>query len=378
MADGQFMVTSDLEYMVTSLNGAAETIYGRPCQEVIGTPMADLICAREFTSACHAIFLEVRNGGLEWSGEMLARRADGNLFQSEVRITPISDHTGSMVGLSVVGRDITEQEVESNPRTRYAKYLVGERNYTVSTAYTYENNLVRMERFLGKPADQFTSDDLRRFIRDSDYHPATKNSCLVAAKSYHKFEALEGRCELNGILAVQMLKLNREPKPCLTPAEARILLDACRRPNEFRLVYFGLYAGLRVSDSARIGEKEWLAGDRLRFEQKKGRRPLEIPVHPELDAVRSKILATSTSRGNLRHVARSLSYYTEIPFTSHTLRRTFSDVLLEADVQEGVVIALLGQSQKTVLRSHYSAPKWHHKVEAIGRLEYPKSVAAGS
>lgn len=374
MADEQqYMVTSDLEYKITSLNGVAETLFGKTCQDVIGTQLADLICAREFQTACHAIFLEVRNGGLEWQGEMLARRSNGDLFQSEVRISGVFDSKDEIVGLSVVGKDMTENEIESSSRTRYAKYLVGECNNTVSTAYIYENNLVRMERFLRKPADAFTHEDVRRFMRESDYHPSTKNGALVAIKSYHQFEALEGRCELNGIMTVKAMRQNREPKPCLTPHEARKLLDACRRPNEFRLIYLGLLAGLRISDSARITEDEWLP-DRLRFEQKKGRKPLEVPMHPELAAVREHILSTSTSRGNLRHVARSMSYYTDIPFTSHALRRTFADMLLEEDVQEGVVMALMGHSPRTVLRAHYSAPKWHHKVAAMGKLNYPRIV----
>lgn len=268
-----------------------------------------------------------------------------------------------------MGRDISEVEVEQSERAEYSRYLVQECGLSPSTAWTYEQHLLRLERFAGKAASQLTVDDIRRFLRTTDYHPSTKNGALVAIKSHHKWGAIDGRWELNGITALRAVRQVRDPKPSLTPDEAVTLLEACRRPNEFRLIYLGLYAGLRVSDSARIGEKEWLP-DRLRFHVTKNRKLLEIPVHPELVKVRSVVLQNGASRGTLKHVARSLSFYTGIHFTSHTLRRTYATTLIDTGAQEGVVEALLGHTPKSVLRGHYAPVTFKEKTVAMGPLTY--------
>lgn len=371
------MVTSDLAYEVTSFNAVAEQVFGRRASETIGKPMPEIICAREFSSACFAIFLEVRNQRLEWEGEMTARRGDGELFQTKVRITPIEDTTGQMIGLQAVGKDLSEQEIRQTPRVEFAEYLVRECNLSPSTAWTYEQGLLRLERFTKKDATEIAVDDVRRFMRDTDYHPSTQSGALVALKAFHKWGALEGYWKLNGIMALRSPRQRRDPKPALIPEEALKLIDACRRPNDFRLIYLGLFAGLRVSDSARITEGEWLP-DRLRFAMQKGHKPIDIPVHEELFRVRGKILDNETSRGTLKQVARSLSYYTGVGFTSHTLRRTFATTLIEEGVQEGVVEALLGHSPSSVLRARYAQVTFKEKVAAVERLRYEKPVAGSS
>lgn len=77
------MVTSDLEYKVTSWSLTAEGTFGHTAEEAIGNSMVDLICAREFSQACFAIFLEVKNARLEWEGEMLARAEVGGALPVE-------------------------------------------------------------------------------------------------------------------------------------------------------------------------------------------------------------------------------------------------------------------------------------------------------
>lgn len=366
-----YMVTADLLLEVTSFSDEAERIFGLPAARALGRSLPEVVCAKEFLSAAHAIMLEVVKGKVEWQGEMLARRRDGRLFQSQVRITPIEDHHGNVTGLLAVGRDMSAAETLADPRTNYVQYLVNELGLAPSTAYTYCNNLERIEKFAGKPIADIGVDDLRRFLRETDYHPGTKSGVLVAVRSHHKWGALEGKWNLNGIMAVQAPRQVRTMmRPPLTPDQACKLMDACRYPNEFRLVYLGLYAGTRVSDSAIIGEKEWLS-DRLRFTMVKTRRLQEIPVHPELVDARSRILESNTSRSTLKQVARSLAFYTGIPFTSHTLRRTFSRRLLDEKVSEGIVIDLLGHAPTSVLRGNYAEVTFSEKSWAIGKLSYP-------
>lgn len=370
MVDEQiYMVTCDLEYLVTSWSGVAEVVFGIPVDEAIGKPMAEVICTKEFAGACWAIFLEVRNGNFEWVGEMLARRASGELFQSEVKISPIHDSGGIVIGLSAVGRDLTSRQLEESPRVDFAKYLVNECNLTPSTAFTYEQGLLRLEKFIGKDASEITPDEIRAFMRNTDYHPATKSSTLVAMKAFHKWGSLEGLWPMNGIMALRAPKQVIIPKPALSADEARTLIDACRRNNEFRLVYLGLYQGTRITESSLIGDREWnhMKGS-LRFEGK-GRKVREIPVHPEVALKRKKILEGNASRGTLKHVARSLAFYTGVDYTSHSLRRTFSVMLSEARVPREVIGAMLGHAPISTTE-RYTPVRFDEMQEAIAKLVY--------
>lgn len=368
MDDQLYVVTCDLEYKVTSINGVAEVVFGLPVDQLLGKPMADVICAKEFSSAAWGIFLQVRNKQLEWEGEMLARRADDTLFHSSVKISPIEDGRGVVIGLLATGQDLSEADVEASSRTQFAQYLVGECNLTPTTAFTYEQGLLRLEKFLRKDAAELTSDDLRLFIRESDYHPSTKSSTLQAMKAFHKWGALEGMWTLNGIAAMRGPKIVRDPKPELSKDVARRVIEMCRRPNEYRLVYLGLYGGLRITESASIGSKEWLE-DRLRFVGK-GRKTRDVPLHPELAAKKDVILSSTASRGTLKHTCASLSHYAGTHFTSHALRRTAAVSMSEAGASRDVIGAILGHAPLSVTTSSYVPVRWQERVEAISLLNY--------
>jgi site-specific recombinase XerD len=265
----------------------------------------------------------------------------------------------------------------SEHQERFRLYLIKERGLTGSTAYTYEHNLQTLERILNKGRSAISADDLRWMLRSTNYAPSTKNGLLVAARTHHKWEVLEGRSELNGIMAVAAPKQVRVLRPPLSSEEVPIVLDACNRDRAYRLVYLPLFAGLRVSDSAGISPDEWKA-DRLSFIGVKEKRRQEIPLHPELERVKHRILSHTVSRDTLKHVCRSLSTYTGIKFSTHTLRRTFSQRHLDLGTDPFLVDDLLGHKPKLVLLQSYGAFPWDTKVEAQERLWYEMPTPAPS
>ncbi len=188
----------------------------------------------------------------------------------------------SVVPLYPVAESCALRAIETAPglKQEFMRYLVYECNLAPLTAYTYLGGLRRLEQFCGKDVAELTVQDVRRFLRQPDMHPSTKNSTLVALKAFHRFGVLEGYWAPSAIREMRGPKLIRNPKPHLSADEARTLLDFCKRPNDTRLFYLGLLAGLRVSETASIGEDEWLE-DRLRF-MGKGRKVREVPLHPAL------------------------------------------------------------------------------------------------
>jgi site-specific recombinase XerD len=256
-------------------------------------------------------------------------------------------------------------------RRDFAAYVVGEKNLTPSTAFAYEQGLQRIEKFTGTQAHLLKVPDVRRFLRESPYNPSTKSGTLVAVKALHRWGRLEGKAWANpDIDAVPGPKQVINPKDALEPEQAALLLNTCRRPNEFRVIGLGLLGGLRVAESASIGEVEWV-GDKLKF-MGKGRKVRQIPVHADLAEMRNVIMRNpSTSPGTLKHVCRSLSYVTDIPFTSHMLRHTFARMLRRAGVPREVIGALLGHAPLGVTDGRYAPVEMDEMLDAIGRLTYP-------
>lgn len=231
-------------------------------------------------------------------------------------------------------------------RERWARYLVKGRNLASTTAFTYELGVQRLERFTGKARADISAKDVREFLL-SDYHPATKNSTLVAIKSFHRWGAeIEELWPLNGIMTIEGPRMLRCEKLALTTLEARTLLDRCVRPNEFRAIWLGLLAGTRVSESAMVDETSWVSDGRqgwLRIVGK-GSRPRQIPVHPRLQEKREMILASDATRDVLKFTCRSLAHVTGIAFSSHLLRHTFARTLRDGRVPRDVIGNLLGHA----------------------------------
>jgi site-specific recombinase XerD len=252
-------------------------------------------------------------------------------------------------------------------RRQYTAYLIKECNLSPLTSYSYQSCLKRLEDFVGKSITEVDVPDVRRFLRDSEYGPQAKNGAVVALKSFHRWGALEGYWSLNGIVALRGPKLVRNPNPSLEREEARTLLQSCKRPADFRVIYLGLYAGTRVSETASIGAGEW-KGDKLRFVGK-GRKVREVPVHPKLAERRDVILSKQPSVGSLKQTCRVFSYVSQIPWTSHTLRRSFACALIEARVNRDIIGALLGHAG-SITTAAYAPVAWWEKTEAIARLSY--------
>lgn len=256
-------------------------------------------------------------------------------------------------------------------RRKFAEYIVGELGDTSTTALTYELSLQRMERYLGKPAHLFVADDVRGFMR-SHYAPATKNTAMVSLRAFLRFGLLEGWVdphEALRVLSMKAPKQRRHRKPPLSIDEVHVVLGICRTSNEHRLVYGALFQGLRVSDCARLSAAAFCR-DRLRFTSVKGDKPLELPLHRELERVRDLVLQRSPTRDTLKSTCKALAFRSGIVFSSHTLRATFARRLDDLGVQEGVAIELMGHEQVTVYRRHYAYVSWEAMTEAIALLRY--------
>jgi two-component system sensor histidine kinase VicK len=103
------IVSKDLNSIVTSWNSAAERIFGYTASEMIGKSIMKIIPPDRADEEPH-ILGQLRQGIRVDHFETERLRKDGTLISVSLTISPIKDHTGNVVGLSKIARDITDKK----------------------------------------------------------------------------------------------------------------------------------------------------------------------------------------------------------------------------------------------------------------------------
>jgi PAS domain S-box-containing protein len=93
--------------VITSWNRGAQDIYGYQPEEVIGRPMA-ILCPLDRVGEIQDILERIRRGERVSNFETVRRRKDGTTFPASVTVSPAYDGDGAMIGVSSIGRDVTE------------------------------------------------------------------------------------------------------------------------------------------------------------------------------------------------------------------------------------------------------------------------------
>ena len=103
------VLTVNLDGIITSWNEGAKRIYGYSAKEAIGKPITILI-PRERQDEDTAILERVRHGKRFNHYETVRQCKHGGKLDISLTVSPIKDAAGKMVGVSKVGRDITERK----------------------------------------------------------------------------------------------------------------------------------------------------------------------------------------------------------------------------------------------------------------------------
>lgn len=259
-------------------------------------------------------------------------------------------------------------------RAQFEAYLSMERGLAQGSIETYLEGLSRLERFTDwsftGEGDHIDAPTMRPFFRETTFSHSTKRSTHSAAKTWEKWGDLEGLFHANGILSLQPpMGPPEEPNPPLHPGQIEAILGAARKFSEVKLVYLGLFCGTRIEESAHMRPEHW-NGDRLRFVGKRS-RTREVPVHPDLRAVKRVITPDRLgNRGQLQYACERLREKVGFYFRAHQLRDTFAQHLLDRDIALPVVESLLGHVHRSMTLRAYATVPWHQKQEAIAVLDY--------
>ena len=102
------IVSTNLDRIITSWNGAAERLYGYSAEDAVGQPITILIPTDRLHEE-RTITERIRRGERVDHYETVRRRKDGSLFDVSLTVSPLKDAYGRIIGASKIGRDITER-----------------------------------------------------------------------------------------------------------------------------------------------------------------------------------------------------------------------------------------------------------------------------
>src|SRR5450631_329799 len=102
------IISSTLDGIITGWNKAAERLYGYSRQEIIGKSIQP-VAPSDRPDEINDILTKVRAGQRVEHFEASRVRKDGTVFPVSLTVSPIRDIDGTIVGTSVISREITDQ-----------------------------------------------------------------------------------------------------------------------------------------------------------------------------------------------------------------------------------------------------------------------------
>jgi PAS domain S-box-containing protein len=114
------IVGKTLDGIVTSWNAGAERLFGYSAAEMIGTPMLRVIPA-DRSAEEDRILQTIARGERVPRFDTLRRTRDGRVISVSVAAAPIRDHSGRVVGVSKIARDLSPLQQRERETRRIAR-----------------------------------------------------------------------------------------------------------------------------------------------------------------------------------------------------------------------------------------------------------------
>lgn len=105
------MVHLDVNYRISYMNPAAEQHYGWTLEELRGSDPI-IFNAEENKDQIQEEIRATTGGGRVYEGRLRNRRKDGSVYMAQIRIAPIIDDDGAIIGFVDSKRDITAEQQE--------------------------------------------------------------------------------------------------------------------------------------------------------------------------------------------------------------------------------------------------------------------------
>ncbi|ESQ78736.1 PAS domain-containing hybrid sensor histidine kinase/response regulator [Asticcacaulis sp. YBE204] len=125
------IISKSLDGVIRSWNGAAQRLFGYTVEEAIGNHIG-LIIPPDRLDEEYVILGKVRNGESIDHFETVRRRKDGSLVDMSLTVSPIRNDEGVIVGVSKIGKDITQAKLTERAAAHLAAIVDSSEDAIVS------------------------------------------------------------------------------------------------------------------------------------------------------------------------------------------------------------------------------------------------------
>lgn len=203
----------------------------------------------------------------------------------------------------------------------------------------------RLLRSTGLQLREATTVELEAWLAGGEWSPATRRAYTDTLRLFYGFLRRRGLRPDDPTEPLERVRVPRSrPRPIST-ADLERLIAGARRHRTLGYVLLAAYAGLRVSEIARVRGED-VHGGRLTIAGKGGRVD-RLPMHPRLQTYADTMPATGfwfvspaggpVTGANVSRVLSDLMGRLGVPGTPHALRHWYGSSLVAAGVQMRVV-----------------------------------------
>ncbi|RWB65232.1 PAS domain S-box protein [Mesorhizobium sp.] len=133
------IIATDMDGIVTDWNSGAERLYGYGREEMVGRPLM-LLIPPDRQNEEREILARIRNGEHVEHFETVRLRQDGSSIPISLTASPIADASGAIVGVSKIGRDISERLRAQDQR----ELLLREMDHRVKNLFAIAKTIVNL------------------------------------------------------------------------------------------------------------------------------------------------------------------------------------------------------------------------------------------
>lgn len=161
------IVSKDLNGIITSWNQAAQRIFGYTPTEIVGQSILKLI-PPDRQAEEQSILKQLRKGQRVDHFETKRLTKDGRLIDVSLTISPVRDKTGTIIGLSKIARDITDQKQAGEKTAMLAAIVQSTDDVVISKNL---NGIITSwnpaaQRIFGYTAEEMIGESILKLIPD--------------------------------------------------------------------------------------------------------------------------------------------------------------------------------------------------------------------
>ncbi len=184
-----------LDGRISSWNRASELLYGTPAAEAVGSPAERVVDADE-RGRLAELLDRARAGEVATAPVVRAAREDGTRFELSLCVSPVHDASGALVGVSSIGRDITDRrQLERDRHVAEERCRLGfERGAIGMLMFDPDGTVTRVNAalctMLGRREKEVVGTDVERFAHPDDLEQGREllDELLAGTRSHYRAE----------------------------------------------------------------------------------------------------------------------------------------------------------------------------------------------